>query len=147
MKVYITQETSGLMSTIERSSLVASIADSLKVLETKFYGNDLQELYVALFCMEDKYLRFFNLRKPTYRKEAKTYIHRGVQCYTGPGTFIYEMRLDYNKYSLLTDIRECLIADLLLSFNEIKKCSKIKDFQFDEFINDVTIILTDASVI
>lgn len=145
MNVYITQETSGYMST--QATVIYNIGNSLSVLENKFYGNDLKVIYIALFCIEDKYASFFKPRKNIYRKEAKMYLHKGVQFYTEEKTFIYELRLDYKKYSLLADIRESLVADILSSFDEILKCSKIKDFRFDEFIKDVKEILNEAKLV
>ncbi len=134
MKVYITKELTNEAQA--KFSVLDLLTNEFKIFESKFYGEDLQHLYIGIFCMNAKFSQFFKPYKSKYRKEEKVYIHKGVQLTNLAGTFLYELRLDYEKYASKPDIREILANDVLTSLQEIKNFKKIKHFDFDSFEKD-----------
>jgi len=134
MTVHITKELTN--ESLAKFSVVELLTNEFNIFESKFYGEDLQHLYIGILCMNDKFAQFFKPYKSKYRKEEKVYVHKGVQLTNLAGTFLYELRLDYEKYASKPDIRKILAIDILLSLREIKNCKKIKDFDFDTFEKD-----------
>jgi hypothetical protein len=136
MKIYFTREFS--FDVLYLSDLVEDIQQEVSIFFKDLdYGEDLKVIYISLFCMSDKFIKFFKIRKPKYRKNFKTYMHKGVQLETEPYSFFYELRLDHSKYvNEKNSGHENLASDIIQSLNAIETCSSIKEFDLLRFKQD-----------
>ena len=135
MKVFITKEISCDMS--EKLDITNTIETEFEKLNHINYGSDLLELGIGVICVEKKFDFLFQPRKPKYRKEAKEYMHKGVQVSSEPRYFSYDLKLCHTVYSQNWDIEKQLATDILQSLDTIKNFKKIKDFNFQHFEKDV----------
>lgn len=135
MKIFLTGELTQDMFD-KLNDVMNEINEELVFFESKCYGKYVNEIYIGLFCMDDKMTAFFKPRRPIYRQDAKEYIHRGIAVSTIPGTLIYELRLDYLKYKQGDNVRCMLLADIFKSLQIIGKQKEIAGFDLARFSTD-----------
>ncbi|SFD98604.1 Immunity protein 44 [Chitinophaga sp. CF118] len=135
MQVHLTKELSDNIS--QKFRVVSDITYELNdFFNEKHYGDDLQVLYIGLFCMSPNVASIFKLSKPKYIFEGKEYIFDGMQRRSDDRSLQYELRLDYDIYNNSDDIRPIIVSDMLKSLDVITTIKKIKDFDLDRFEND-----------
>ena len=143
MQIYFTKALTQEMGA--KLEAIHSLEYECVYFENKFYGEDLQHLYIHVICVSDKFEQFFKPRKAVYRKDAKVYIHKGIQVSSPARSLLCDLKLGYEKYASEPDIQEILANDILVSLQEIKSCRKIKDFDFDSFEKDFKSIFVDLN--
>lgn len=135
MIVSLTQEFSGDVG--NKFDFLASDYKGVKdYFHHKTYGDDLEVLYIGLFCMHPKYDSFFKPRKTKYQRDSSTYIHSGVQVERPAKSLSYELRLNFQEYLESDSIKPLLARDILNSLDVIKTVKKIKSFDLDSFRKD-----------
>jgi hypothetical protein len=133
MKVYLTLEASAEVS--EKLNLIADKKIE-EYFEKRAYSNELDYLYIGVFCMSPTFESFFAPRKLKYTSETKQYIHKGIPVVKHAKTFEYELRLEFDIYNKLDDIRPQLAIDIINSLDNIPLCKKIKNLDLDRFKED-----------
>jgi hypothetical protein len=135
MNVHFTKEFS-----VDISNKFRFVSDAVKPLEQffhdRFYGEDLTTLIIGLCSMSPKFAPFFKPRKPDYRKESKTYMHRGIEVTSDPKMFSYEVRLAFDKYVDIENIEHHLAEEILASLDVISTIKAIKNFDLNSFKHD-----------
>jgi hypothetical protein len=138
MKVQFTKEFS-----VDISNKFVFVSGVIKPLEEffldKFYGEDLATLIISLCCMSPKFASFFKPLKPEYRKEAKTYMHRGVEVTSDPRMLSYEVRLAFDRYIASENIEFHLAEEILASLDVISTIKGIKNFDLESFKRDFNV--------
>jgi hypothetical protein len=118
--------------------------DSIKqFFKDRQYGEDLKSLIISIVCIAPRFEPFFKPRRPNYRTEEKTYIHRGIQV-TSPARYLgYDLRLDFETYLNSKDPKSIFARDVLASLDTISKVKKIKDFDLNAFKVDFKIFFKE----
>ncbi len=118
--------------------------DSLKLyFKEKSYGQHINQLIIGVVCMAPQFEPFFKPRRPQYRTEEKTYIHRGVELTTPAMYLAYDLRLDFEKYLNSKEPKPIFAQDALASLNTISTIKKIKDFDMVSFKADFEQFFTE----
>ena len=134
-----------IIITRELSSEVLYLGDLIGELECatkdffsdKTYGNDLNCIYLSIFCMSDKYAIFFSKRLPKYQKLPKKFTQKGVELFREGISLSFELRLDFDVYQVKKgDAKLNLAKDILKSCEIINDVKAIKDFDYDSFKSD-----------
>jgi hypothetical protein len=133
MKLYFTLEAS--FEVLQKLEIVLDEAIET-FFEDKTYSEDLEHLYISVFCMHPKFADSFRPRKEKYTDLNKKIIHKGVEIEKKAKTFEYEIRLDFNQYNNMADIRQLLANDIIDSLDKISLYKKIKNLNLDEFKAD-----------
>lgn len=135
MYVAITEDIS--VEVLQKFNVISNSDSSLKAFfQDRVYGQDLERLYIGIFCMSPKFAQFFKLRRPNYQSERKTYIHQGIQVERDAKSLRYDLKLDYETYWNATDVKPLLAQDILKSLVTISTVKKIKDFDLNKFKSD-----------
>ncbi|WP_143304797.1 hypothetical protein [Chitinophaga vietnamensis] len=139
MQIYISLDTS-----IEVDKKF-EILDELRMLladtfERQSYGDDLYFLYISIVCLHPKYEQFFKSRRPNYKEETITYVHRSVEVTREGKSLTYDLKLNYERYSNADDVKSILAEDILNSLEIIRKVKKIKDFDLLKFKDDFEVL-------
>lgn len=107
-----------------------------KFFGNKSYSNDLENLYIGIFCMSPNFEPFFAQVKPVYRPLAKTYTRKGIKVHVEAKTYSYEVRLDFSIYNKVENIKSLLANDIIDSLTQILECNKIKSLDINSFKDD-----------
>jgi len=135
MKIYFTIETS--VEVIDKITLISKYSEKIDdFFKGRLYSNDLEYLYIALYCMNPKFDPFFPPRKSKYTAETKRYIHKGVELEKRAKTFEYDLRLDFKVYSELEDVKQRLANDIINSLDNLLLTKKIKNLDLIQFKED-----------
>jgi hypothetical protein len=135
MTIYLTQEVSAGIP--EKLRFITEYENKLNsFFKERTYGDDLEVLYIALFCMKPEFERFFKMRKPKYTLEGKEYIYDGARQQSEDKSLVYELRLEYDVYIKADNIKPLLSQDILNSLGSIGTVKKIKDFDLSKFRSD-----------
>src|SRR5688500_11308216 len=135
MKIYFTIEAS--MEVMNKISIITELEHATQnYFEDKSYSEDLEYLFIGLFCMSPKFEPFFAPRKPKYTSETKKYIHRGVELEKKAKTYEYEIRLDFKLYDELSDIKPRLANHIINSLDNLLLTKKIKNLDLIRFKED-----------
>ncbi len=90
---------------------------------------------MGVVCISPRFEQFFKPRRPNYRTEAKTYVHRGVQLTTPTMYLTFDLKLDFEKY-LNAQGKLLFAQDALANLDTIAKVKKITDFDLPRFKAD-----------
>lgn len=135
MIIYLTEEFSGEIS--NKFDFIGKYDERLKqAFSNKSYGNDLDVIYIGLFCMSPRFADFFKPRKPKYQTERRLYIHQGVEVDREGKSLSYDLRMDYETYLHAADIKPVLAMDIINSTDTISSIKRIKDFDLSVFKSD-----------
>jgi hypothetical protein len=78
---------------------ISSEIDSIKqFFRETCYGEHLKSLIIGVVCIAPRFEPFFKPRRPNYRTEEKTYMHRGIEITTPAMYLTYDLRLDFETY-------------------------------------------------
>jgi hypothetical protein len=135
MVIYFTEEFS--IDIENKFNFRASYDKELKsFFQHKFYGDDMEVLYISLFCMGAGFESFFKPRKPSYKSDSSVYIHQGVQVEREGKSLTYELRLNHQEYLKSTEVKPLLALNVLNSLDIIGTIKRIKHFDLAAFRND-----------
>nr|WP_295869883.1 hypothetical protein [uncultured Chitinophaga sp.] len=140
MKIGFTQEISNEIVSIVR--FVVNAEEKIEVFfESKSYGADLDDLIIRMVCVSPKFEAFFKPKRPTYREEAKVYVHKGLQVSSPAKYLSFDLRMQYDKYLNAAKPQPLFATDLMNSLDTISTVKKIKDFDLVAFKKDFAIII------
>jgi hypothetical protein len=100
----------------------------------KIYGLDIEVIYIGVLCMNPRSASAFPTKKARYNQIGKKRV--GDLGEPENKRLIYQMRLDFEKYSEVADIRTIFPEDVLNSLNVISTIKQIKDFDLAKFKSD-----------
>lgn len=78
----------------------------------------------------------FKPRKPKYSREARNYIYKGVEVDSEPHLLAYDIKLPFEIYINLNDMKPDLAQQILQSLDVISTMKQIKDFNLEAFKAD-----------
>lgn len=118
--------------------------DSIKqFFKDRQYGEELKSLIISIVCIAPRFEPFFKPRRPNYRAEEKTYMHRGVELTTPAMYLTYDLRLDFEKYLNSQQPKPLFAQEALASLDTISKVKKIKDFDLNAFKADFEVFFKE----
>lgn len=136
MNVAFTFETSIELEQKTFNKIPGEIESLKDFFKEKSYGDHINKLIIGVVCIAPRFDPFFKARRPTYRTEEKTYIHRGIEITTPAMYLTYDLKLDFEKYLNSKEPKFIFAQDALASLDTISKVKKIKDFELDRFKAD-----------
>jgi hypothetical protein len=75
--------------------------------------------------LNPSFAAFYPRRLPKYTTKTRKYIYQGTELEKKAKTYEYELRLDFEIYNKLPDIRQQLANDVINSLDGITECKKI----------------------
>lgn len=136
MEVAFTFDTSVELEHKPFNKIPGEIESLKNFFKEKSYGDDINKLIIGVICIAPRFEPFFKPRRPNYRTEEKTYMHRGVEITTPAMYLTYDLKLDFEKYLNSERPKPIFAQDALASLDTISKVKKIKDFGLDRFKAD-----------
>jgi hypothetical protein len=97
----------------------------------KTYGTDLEVIYIGVVCMSQRSESTFPAKKAKYERVGKK--RQDDLGEPENRVLVYRVRLDFEKYSEILDIRTLFPTDVLNSLNVISTIKQIKDFDLAKF--------------
>lgn len=146
MNFEITQEID--LEVEPKSAVIYKVSDLIKrFLSNRSYGDELQNFFIAFICVKPRpgYEKWFTIREPKYKSLEKIKLADGSEKEL-IGVFGYDLKLDFENF-LQSSEEE---AEILLGSEIIKSLSnfdklpkKVKNFDSDQFKNDLELFLQD----
>ena len=122
---------------IDKSNIIHDLSSKLtKYFDKRNYGNGIKVFTIGIICVKPEFDFFFKIRKPKYIKGKKTLTHDGISIEI-ENSYEYDIKLNYGQFLIAntSESKNILVDKLLESINLLNK-QKIKDFDFNKFIDD-----------
>jgi hypothetical protein len=86
--------------------------------------------------LNPSFASFYPRRKSRYTAGTKKYTISGTELEKKAKTYEYELRLEFDAYNKLSDIRDRFSKDVINSLDSILECKKIKQLDLERFKSD-----------
>ncbi|WP_397447829.1 hypothetical protein [Polaribacter sp. R77954] len=125
--------------TQEKNNWINDLSNELKLFfENKNYGKDLNELYFGLITVEPEFDQFFKKKRPRYKPGERTSNLDGIEFNTNNCAEI-DCKIEFNQISDLgkDKLIKKVCEEILAESECLKRLSKLKNFEFESFKNDL----------
>lgn len=146
MKFAIVQQTN---LTQEQTNWINDLSIELKLFfEGKYYGKDLNELYLGLIMVKPEFDQFFKKKRPRYRPGVRTSFVDGIEiisrnCAEIDCKIDFVQVVDLKKEELIKKVGETIILESVC----LTRLSKLNEFDFELFKTDLENYLLDKKYI